>query len=1313
MALIIAAGQITIAEVADGEQGVPGIQGPTGQTLYTWVKYADDASGNGMSDLPDGKKYIGLAYNKTTPTESTSTADYAWSLIQGAQGIQGPSGTNGQTLYTWIRYADSPTSGMSSSPTNKKYMGIAYNKTSSTPSSTYSDYTWSLIQGPQGPTGATGAQGIQGPAGPTLYTWIKYADDETGSGMSDLPSGKKYIGLAYNKTTATESTTATDYTWSLIKGDQGIQGPEGADGQSLYTWVKYADSPISGMDDDPTYKKYMGIAYNKTSPTESTDYNDYSWSLIQGPQGTQGIQGPAGPTLYTWVKYADSSTGTNMSDSPTGKTYIGIAYNKTSATKSTNASDYTWSLFKGDQGIQGPAGANGQTYYTWLKYADSPTSGMSDDPTNKKYMGIAYNKTSATESTNYSDYSWSLIQGPTGATGAQGVPGPAGQSLYTWVKYADDASGNGMSDYPDGKTYIGLAYNKINDTESNIASDYTWSLIQGEEGIQGPAGADGQSLYTWVKYADSATTGMSDSPTNKSYMGIAYNKTTPTESTNYSDYSWSLIKGATGSTGATGKPFTWNLLKNAGLYKDTSGWSPATGVTRDTSFTNNGINSWKFAVTGLTSDSWRSDNPDRVPVSPGAIVSASVELYIPTTNNIDSQVALEIQYYNSSNARISTVTVNANKATVDKWQRLELNNKTVPANTTSMNARVWVQRNGTFWSSKLKLEFGTVSTEFSPHIDDTKGEKGESLYTWIKYADDATGSGMSDTPNGKAYIGIAYNKATPTESTTASDYEWNKIQGEDGVVVTEPLNPHVGQLWIRKNSDPSKPDELVRWDGTGWVQQSLSLEELDPVQYQRLVDMVTAMNGLADDGTLTVMERDYVQDKIIAMVGGVLAPNDSLPDMSTLMASNKGEVFSTKKQATAAGILSDDSSYVAVDTAYNNLRTYLNTLTPRPWDTTSSSSVVIDITNWRNLWNQYYNSLFVLSEATTGKLNGRITTIDQTYQNDITNPDTGLINRMDSAEQKIENGSIISTVMSSEEYRLSMDTKANADDLAGYASSSDLEQATNSINNSVDEKISGIDFSPYVTSTQLEQTSNQFNFQFRNSGGINLLKNSTGFANLDFWEITGTVNTIQNAELDVRGASSGFVFTGGTLSQTILVTSQIYTVSVIVKKGTAGTGYIKVYDSSQSFSVPLNANTDYDYVKYAINIVPIGEQITIELQGDADSGLIFTGAMVNVGSEPLQWQHAPGEIYNTNVLMDMNGIRVISSVYEGYTAITPEEFAGYAEVEGEMMKVFTLNKDVTEMTKAQVDSEIVMSPIKVIPIKTSSYNGWAFVPSDE
>lgn len=138
---------------------------------------------------------------------------------------------------------------------------------------------------------------------------------------------------------------------------------------------------------------------------------------------------------------------------------------------------FTW--IKSLAGKDGSQGIPAPTYYTWIRYADTPTSGMSDDPTNKTYIGIAYNQTSQTPSSNYSDYQWSKFRGDDGAS----IKGDDGKTLYVWVKYADDAKGNGMSEYPDGKKYIGLAYNKTTATESNNASDYVWSLIQGEDAV--------------------------------------------------------------------------------------------------------------------------------------------------------------------------------------------------------------------------------------------------------------------------------------------------------------------------------------------------------------------------------------------------------------------------------------------------------------------------------------------------------------------------------------------------------------------------------------------------------------------------------------------------------------------------------------------------------------------------------------------------------------------------------------------------------------------------------------------------------------
>lgn len=66
-----------------------------GDSLYTWMKYADDAYGNGMSDSPEGKAYVGFAYNKPTPVESDNPADYKWQKVEGDPGDKGDKGDKG------------------------------------------------------------------------------------------------------------------------------------------------------------------------------------------------------------------------------------------------------------------------------------------------------------------------------------------------------------------------------------------------------------------------------------------------------------------------------------------------------------------------------------------------------------------------------------------------------------------------------------------------------------------------------------------------------------------------------------------------------------------------------------------------------------------------------------------------------------------------------------------------------------------------------------------------------------------------------------------------------------------------------------------------------------------------------------------------------------------------------------------------------------------------------------------------------------------------------------------------------------------
>ena len=69
--------------------------------------------------------------------------------------------------------------------------------------------------------------------------------------------------------------------------------------------------------------------------------------------------------------------------------------------------------------------------------------------------------------------------------------------------------------------------------------------------------------------------------------------------------------------------------------------------------------------------------------------------------------------------------------------------------------------------------------------DGAKGEAGadgKTTYTWIKYADNADGTGLYDSPGDSTlYLGLAVNKLSAVPSTNKADYAWSKFRGGQGV----------------------------------------------------------------------------------------------------------------------------------------------------------------------------------------------------------------------------------------------------------------------------------------------------------------------------------------------------------------------------------------------------------------------------------------------------------------------------------------------------------------------------------------------------
>ena len=219
-------------------------------------------------------------------------------------------------------------------------------------------YMWSktvttLTDGTVSESAPTCIAGAKGDSASPNYTWIRYADDANGNGISNSPDGKDYIGFAYNKTTSTESNTPSDYTWSLIRGEKGTDGKDGIDGKdgtSIEILGTYGS--VEELNQAHPNNNNKGDSYIIGQDLYIWDGEEF--------QNIGQIRGEDGITFYTWVKYSDHADGTNLYDVPNDNTmYIGIATNQTNRTESTNKSDYIWSKFRGDDGVDGTDGKDG------------------------------------------------------------------------------------------------------------------------------------------------------------------------------------------------------------------------------------------------------------------------------------------------------------------------------------------------------------------------------------------------------------------------------------------------------------------------------------------------------------------------------------------------------------------------------------------------------------------------------------------------------------------------------------------------------------------------------------------------------------------------------------------------------------------------------------------------------------------------------------------------------------------------------------------------------------------------------------------
>ncbi|MED3396467.1 carbohydrate binding domain-containing protein [Bacillus wiedmannii] len=198
-----------------------------------------------------------------------------------------------------------------------------------------------------------------------------------------------------------------------------------------------------------------------------------------------------------------------------------------------------------------------------------------------------------------------------------------------------------------------------------------------------------------------------------------------------------------------------------------------------------------------------------------------------------------------------------------------------------------------------------------------------------------------------------------------------------------PADPSLGALWIDTTKDPNT---LSSWDGTNWVEQSLSISSLDPSFYQDVEKLKDFADKAGSDGIITSGEKANIKLILLEITGDTLS-GQTLPTIATIDTAKGGQVYLARAEARASGIPITHADYTAFETAYSDLKTYLESLTPRPWLT---GDTTIDPVTWTAKWDAYYEKLSRLAVATSTYLANSIRP-GEDYNGVTINTDKGIV----------------------------------------------------------------------------------------------------------------------------------------------------------------------------------------------------------------------------------------------------------------------------------------------------------------------------------
>ncbi len=347
-----------------GTSGQPGVDGLPGEAGTSSYTYVKYA--NTDRSIISSTYQDGLNYISILITDSEvvpNDSDFTvWIKFVGEDGEDGNNGLNGVNGSQWYRGADNI------DEITVGEIGDFYIDTDD-----YKLYQkdstggWVLVIdnfGKPGEPGTAGGESAPGAPGISSYTYIRYANADRSIISSIHIDGLDYISIL-TTTSATEPEDSAFSMWIKFVGDDGLNGTDGG------IW-------LSGTEDVSTVTGgNAGDFYIDTDDYKLYQKNsDGTWSLVMdsfgkpgfnGQPGQSGEEGKPGTSSYTYIAYASDSLGTGFSTTyQTGLNYIGILTTNVEITNLTKDNfNGKWMKFVGTDGEDAISPYIGYDGYFW------------------------------------------------------------------------------------------------------------------------------------------------------------------------------------------------------------------------------------------------------------------------------------------------------------------------------------------------------------------------------------------------------------------------------------------------------------------------------------------------------------------------------------------------------------------------------------------------------------------------------------------------------------------------------------------------------------------------------------------------------------------------------------------------------------------------------------------------------------------------------------------------------------------------------------------------------------------------------------